>query len=58
MDHRPIELHPQAVAEARAARQWYAERSTAAADAFMAELDFAIGRIRQQPDRWERCKWW
>jgi hypothetical protein len=33
-----LELHPEAVEEARAARQWYAERSPAAADAFIDEL--------------------
>ena len=41
MDPRPIELHPEAIAEARDARTWYAQRSYVAADAFMAELDQA-----------------
>ncbi len=44
MDPRPIELHPEAIAEARAAREWYNERSSVAADAFMAELDVAGAR--------------
>jgi plasmid stabilization system protein ParE len=52
MDPRPIELHPESIAEARDAREWYAERSSVAADAFMAELDLAIDQIRQWPDRW------
>ena len=52
MDPRPIELHPQAIAEARDAREWYAERSSVAAEAFMAELDVAIERICEAPDRW------
>ena len=52
MDYRAIELHPEAVAEARDAREWYAERSSVAADAFMAELDVAIDRICESPDRW------
>lgn len=55
MHPRLIELHPEAIAEARAARQWYAERSSVAADAFMAELDLAIDRIYQWPDRWAAC---
>jgi plasmid stabilization system protein ParE len=48
----PIELHPEAVAEARGAREWYEERSPVAAGAFMAELDLAIDRISSSPDRW------
>jgi plasmid stabilization system protein ParE len=52
MDHQAIELHPKAIAEARGAREWYAERSSVAADAFMAELDVAIDRICESPDRW------
>jgi plasmid stabilization system protein ParE len=52
MDPRPIELHPEAIAEARDAREWYAERNSAAADAFMAELDIAIDQICDSPDRW------
>jgi len=52
MDHQAVELHPDAIAEARDAREWYAERSSVAADAFMAELDTAIGRICESPDRW------
>ena len=52
MDPRPIELHPDAIDEARAARLWYAERSSVAADAFMAELDQAIDKICEGPERW------
>jgi hypothetical protein len=48
MDPRPIELHPRAIAEARAAREWYADRSPAAAEAFMAELDLAIDRMANE----------
>ncbi len=36
-----IELHPEAVVEARAAREWYAERSETAAAALTAEIDRA-----------------
>lgn len=52
MEPRSIELHPEAIAEARDAREWYAGRSPVAADAFMAELDGAVEGIRQWPDRW------
>jgi len=42
----------EATAEARAARRWYAERSQAAADAFMEELDHAVARIEEFPEGW------
>jgi hypothetical protein len=48
----PSWLHPEAIKEAREARQWYLARSADAGDAFMAELDTAIGRIEQAPSRW------
>jgi hypothetical protein len=38
---RPVEWHPAAIAEARAAFVWYSERSTTAASAFLEELDRA-----------------
>jgi len=34
-----VALHKEAIAEARAAREWYEVRSVAAAEAFMEELD-------------------
>jgi plasmid stabilization system protein ParE len=48
----PIWLHPEAIGEARAARQWYEARNSDAADAFMAELDAAIEQIEEAPRRW------
>ena len=45
-----VELLEEAVAEARAAREWYAARSPAAADAFMAELDQALEQIAKFPE--------
>ena len=45
-----IAFHPEAVVEARAARMWYAERSPAAAEAFMHELDVGIERIVSSPE--------
>jgi plasmid stabilization system protein ParE len=50
MSPRQIDVHPEAVAEARAAAEWYRERSVLAADAFLAELDCAVERIAESPD--------
>jgi toxin ParE1/3/4 len=48
----PIEILGEFVAEARAARLWYAERSSTAALRFMGALDEAIEKIREAPTRW------
>ena len=45
-------FHPDAVDEAAAARQWYADRSTVAATAFDAELDRGVDSLREAPLRW------
>jgi plasmid stabilization system protein ParE len=47
-----VELHPEAIAEARAAYLWYAERNPVAGNAFMAALDQAVSRILESPERW------
>jgi plasmid stabilization system protein ParE len=47
-----IVWHPQAIAEARAARLWYKERNELAAEAIVTELDFAVAQISDFPDRW------
>jgi toxin ParE1/3/4 len=47
-----LEFHPEAVFEARAARQWYAERSPLAAAVFMEEIERATKMIVEAPDRW------
>ncbi|MCP4250096.1 MAG: type II toxin-antitoxin system RelE/ParE family toxin [bacterium] len=49
-----VEFHPAAVEEAQAARQWYAERSVSVAEAFMVELDLAIERLADAPERYPR----
>jgi len=49
-----VEFHPDAIAETRAAREWYAARSPRAAQAFLLELDHAIGQIALCPERWPR----
>ena len=46
-----ISVHPEATAEARAARLWYLERSPLTAEAFFAELDRAVALILESPDR-------
>jgi plasmid stabilization system protein ParE len=48
----PVELHPEAQAEAAAAREWYRERSEAAAEGFVGELDNAVREISEFPERW------
>jgi plasmid stabilization system protein ParE len=45
-------VHPEAIAEARAAREWYQVRNAEAAEAFMAELDSAIEKIEEAPRQW------
>jgi toxin ParE1/3/4 len=50
MSRLSLDLHPEALAEARAARQWYQSRSEDAAKAFLAELDIGIESIRTAPD--------
>jgi toxin ParE1/3/4 len=50
MTRLPLEVHPEAVAEAQAARQWYESRSEVAARAFVAELDAGIDCIRSSPE--------
>ena len=45
-------IHPDAAAEAQAAYRWYRERSTSAADAYLAELDQAVESIVENPELW------
>ncbi|HEV8640926.1 MAG TPA: type II toxin-antitoxin system RelE/ParE family toxin [Methylomirabilota bacterium] len=45
-------VHPEAIGDARAAREWYYARNAETAEAFMAELDLAIERIEDAPRRW------
>lgn len=45
-------VHPEAIAEARAAREWYQARNAEVSEAFMAELDLAIERIEAAPRQW------
>lgn len=45
-----VALHKEAIAEARAAREWYEIRNVAAAEAFMEELDRIVARIGEYPE--------
>ncbi len=47
-----VEIHEEAIAEARAAREWYESRSQGAADAFFEELDQAVERIAVFSEAW------
>ena len=47
-----VRLLPDAIAEAKAAYEWYAERNPFAANAFISELDHAISQIQTGPERW------
>lgn len=49
-----VSFHPQAAGEVEAARQWYAERSPLAARAFIAEIELAMERVQEAPQRWLR----
>ncbi len=52
MSRLPVDLHPEAEAEARDARLWYAQRDPAAAERFMKSLDHAVRMIEESPERW------
>ena len=50
MDRLAVDVHPEAIAEARAAFQWYQSRSDDAANAFLAEIDLGVESIRTVPE--------
>ena len=52
MPAEPPWLHPEAIKEARAARERYLARNAEAGEAFMAELDAAIEQIERGPRQW------
>ena len=49
---KPLELHPQALAEAEAAAAWYAGRDLRVAARFAAELEATLDLIAEAPNRW------
>jgi plasmid stabilization system protein ParE len=52
MSAKPVEFHPEALAEAEAAVAWYRKRSLRAAEVFLSELGKAIQTVSEAPDRW------
>jgi plasmid stabilization system protein ParE len=52
MSGKPVEFHPEALAEAEAAVAWYRERSPRAAEAFADEVAKAVASISEAPQRW------
>lgn len=54
MAERGFRFHPAAAKEADRAWNWYAARSQEAASGFLAELEHAVGRVREAPERWPR----
>ena len=56
MSDKPLQLHPEALAEADGALIWYRERSQSAARAFIAEIQHALNRIVESPQRWPLAK--
>jgi plasmid stabilization system protein ParE len=54
MSSRHVDIHPEAIAEAQAANRWYRERSASAAEAYLAELDWAVAAIAENPEMWPR----
>ena len=52
MGAKPLEIHPEALAEFKAAVVWYVDKSDSAAVNFVAEIDNAIELITASPRRW------
>ncbi|WP_040352842.1 type II toxin-antitoxin system RelE/ParE family toxin [Blastopirellula marina] len=52
MPRLPFEYHVDAIAEASAAYQWYADRSSQAAERFWAELQRARKLVTERPQSW------
>jgi toxin ParE1/3/4 len=50
MSRPSLDFHPEAMAEAKAARDWYEARSLDAARAFLAELGAGMESIRAAPE--------
>jgi plasmid stabilization system protein ParE len=54
MSGKVLRFHDEAIAEALGAHDWYAERSEQAARLFLEELDGALGKVSESPQRWPR----
>jgi plasmid stabilization system protein ParE len=49
---RVVDVLPQALEEAREARDYYLSKSAAAEEAFRKELEHAVSMIREHPETW------
>lgn len=54
MADREFRFHAAAGKEADGALEWYAARSSRAAAGFLAELEHAVARVQDAPERWPR----
>lgn len=52
-----LSWHPSALLDAEEARNWYAERSTFAAQGFLTALDEAVQAIIEAPERWPKHRY-
>lgn len=52
MPEKPLELHPGAEEDYRAAYAWYRERSLPAAEKFESAVERALDYIEESPERW------
>lgn len=53
---RSVSFHPEARAELLSATDWYLERSHTAAAEFSAEIDHALERIQEAPERYPETR--
>ena len=51
-----VEFHPAARTELLTATDWYLERSSTAAAAFVREIEHAVQRIAENPERYPRTR--
>src|SRR5579863_6527142 len=51
---RPYRFHPEAWSELEAADDWYLSRDVDASLGFLSEIDAAIERISEAPQRWPK----
>ena len=56
MSARSVRYHEGATEDVKSAVGWYSKRSRKAASDFIAELDRAVGTIREDPERWTMGK--
>ncbi|MGH6931275.1 MAG: type II toxin-antitoxin system RelE/ParE family toxin [Dongiaceae bacterium] len=54
MAEREFRFHTAAAKEADGALAWYAAHSPLAAAGFLSELEHAVARVREAPERWPR----